>query len=332
MKVMKILKIAAFTLFLAAFIIPSQGCCSNEIVEGNIFRIKKNQYVPVFNDNSVDLTYKSGPRGKCCYSLDLVLLPLSTIQIIKVEENDNIEIEYCVSKTIRGRGFIHANFIRNSMEQLNGQFWDVALQNRRHPLTLQKFRKACYKCINEKIPYCAGASNLEKINLEGMYSFNKEKGDSLQNKEYELFGFDEIGFLYFVSDGILSRNLDEIINGAVEKLFVFDTKRQYSLEDKKIALNCMRDSDYICVRSRKKRSGGRPWYVLVSFNGGFLEFKGKKHGIAFVDQRSAMKKLDTLLEIARREGSDLYIIRWHPKLIELSRPRDSVLEHKMPLH
>jgi hypothetical protein len=67
-------------------------------------------------------------------------------------------------------------------------------------------------------------------------------------------------------------------------------------------MNLMRDSDYICVRSKKKRSRGKPWYVLISFNDGF-------HDITFIDQGSCMKKFNILFEIAKREGSDRYIIQ-----------------------
>jgi hypothetical protein len=46
------------------------------------------------------------------------------------------------------------------------------------------------------------------------------------------FGFDEVRFLYCVSNGILSRNLDDIINVAGGKRFMFDTKRKCSLKRK----------------------------------------------------------------------------------------------------
>jgi hypothetical protein len=297
----------------------------------DIFQIKDNHFVPVFNDDVMSLTYKSGPKGSYCRNLDIVLLPLSTIQIVEIGENENIEIEYCVSETVRGRGFIHANFIRNSMTPVKGEFWKVALRNKRYPLSLQEFRKACYRCISEKTSYCAGASNFEKIDLHEMYSLSEEKSNSSRNEEYELCGFDGFGFLYFVSNGVLGRE-PEALGMMGEKLYIFDTKREYSLREKKAALGLMRDSDYILIRCKKKESSKKSWYVVTSFNGGFLEFKGKKHGIVFIEKESALKKLDTLLKRAELSGSDLYVMRWHPELRALIGPRESIIDRKMPLH
>ncbi|MDR2779259.1 MAG: hypothetical protein LBB16_03175 [Puniceicoccales bacterium] len=324
-------KIITFSLVLVSLAIFSQSYCFGDITVGSIFRIKENHYVPVFNNNVFNLTYKSGPKGSYCEGLDIVLLPASTLQIIEMFENGHVEVEYCVSETVKGRGFVHANFIRNSMEQVKGKFWDVALCHKRLPFTLQKFRKICYRCISEKIPYCGGASNFERINLDNMYFFSEKQGNSLQNGNYELRGFDGFGFLYFVSNGTLFRELYDI-NMSGEKLFIFDTRREYSLKEKKFALSLMRDSDYILIHRKKKRFGGRSWYVAISFNGGLLEFKGKKHGITFTEKESSVKRLDTLLGMARLAGSDLYIVRWHPELLTLLKTKEAILNRKMPLH
>ncbi|MDR2629180.1 MAG: hypothetical protein LBC30_04290 [Puniceicoccales bacterium] len=327
---MKRSEITTLILFLISSIVPPHGYGFNGIQMGGIFQIKNNHYVPVFNDDVINLTYRSGPRGSCCHNLDIVLLPLSTIQIIEIGKNENIEIEYCVSETVRGRGFIHANFIRNSMIPVRGEFWKVALQKKRYPGSLQEFRKACYRCISEKTPYCAGASNFDRIDLNEMYSLSEEKSNSSQNEEYKLYGFDGFGFLYFVSNGVLGREFENL--GMMgEKLFVFDTKKEYSSREKKSVLRLMRDSDYIFIRHKKKGSNRRLWYVVISFNGGFLEFKGKKHGIVFVEKESALKRLDTLLRRAKLYGSDLYVMRWHPELRALLEPRESILDRKMPL-
>jgi hypothetical protein len=318
-------------LFLILFIVSLCGHYFNGMQVGEIFQIKDGHNVPVFNDDVTNLTYKSGPKGSCCDSLDMVLLPLSTIRIVEMGKNGNIEIEYCVSETIRGRGFTHVNFIRNSMMPLKGEFWKVALQNKRYPLSLQEFRKACYRCIREKTPYCMGASNFEKIDLSEMYSSSDEKDNSLQGEEYKLHGFDGFGFLYFVSNGTLGRG-SENLNTMGEKLFTFDTKKKYSLGEKKSILSLMRDSDYILICRKKRGSNRKLWYVAISFNGGFLEFKGKKHGIVFTEKESTVKRLDVLLNRALLAGSDLYIMRWHPELKALLEPREIILERKMPLH
>ncbi|MDR2776570.1 MAG: hypothetical protein LBB17_00790 [Puniceicoccales bacterium] len=328
---MKRSEVITFTLLTILSVISLSGHCLNEIQVGGIFQIKDNNFVPVFNDDVTNLTYRNGPKGSCCCNLDIVLLPLSTVQVIEIGENRNIEIEYYVSETVRGRGFIHADFIRNSMTPVKGEFWKVALRNKRYPLNLQGFRKACYKCIREKTPYCAGASNFEKIDLNGMYSFSEEKSNSSQNEEYKLCGFDGFSFLYFVSNGILGYESEDLsIMG--EKLYIFDTKKEHSSKEKKAALGLMRDSDYILIRHKKKGSNRKSWYVVISFNGGFLEFKGKKHGIVFIEKECALKKLNILLKKAKLSGSDLYIMRWHPELKALLEPREFIIDRKMPLH
>ncbi|MDR2432445.1 MAG: hypothetical protein LBD34_01705 [Puniceicoccales bacterium] len=328
---MEKIKTIKFILLPILSVILTHAYCFNEIQGGDIFQVKDNHYVPIFNDDIINLTYKSGPKGSCCKSLDIVLLPLSTIRIVEMGKNENVEVEYCVSETIRGRGFTHVNFIRNSMAPVKGEFWKVALQNKRYPLSLQEFRKACYRCVSEKIPYCTGASNFDRIDLNEMYSFTKEKDNFLQNEEYRIRGFDGFGFLYFVSNGTLGRESDDL--GTMgEKLFTFDTKKKYSFREKKSVLSLMRDSDYILIQRKKKGSNKKSWYVVMSFNGGFLEFKGKKHGIVFTEKESTVKRLDTLLNRALLSGSDLYIMRWHPKLKALLGPREAILERKMPLH
>jgi hypothetical protein len=298
---------------------------------GDIFQIKDNNYVPVFNDDILNLTYKSGPKGNYCCTLDIVLLPSSTIRIVEMGKNENIEIEYCVSETIRGRGFTHVNFIRNSTVPVEGEFWKVALQNKRYPLSLQEFRKACYRCLSERTSFCTGASNFNKIDLDEMYSFSNEKDNSLQGEEYELRGFDGFGFLYFVSNGTLGRGSEDLSRMG-EKLFTFDTRKKYSSKEKRAILSLMRDSDYILIGQKKRGSDRKSWYVAMSFNGGFLEFKGKKHGVVFTEKESTVKRLDILLNRALLAGSDLYIMRWHPELKALLEPREAVLERKMPLH
>ncbi|MDR2603376.1 MAG: hypothetical protein LBC11_02350 [Puniceicoccales bacterium] len=318
-------------LFLILFVVPTCVYCFSEMQKGDIFQVKKNHYVPIFNDDVTNLTHKSGPRGSCCDTLDIVLLPLSTIRIVEMGESENIEVEYCVSETIRGIGFTHVNFIRNSMTPLKGEFWKVALQNKRYPLSLREFRKACYRCVSEKTPYCIGASNFDKIDLNEMYSFSKRKNDSLQSEEYKLCGFDGFGFLYFVSNGTLGRESDDLSTMG-EKLFVFNTKREYSFREKKSVLKLMRDSDYILIHRKKKGSNRKSWYVAMSFNDGFLEFKGKKHGIVFTEKESTVKRLDVLLKKALLAGSDLFIMRWHPELKAILDPREAVIDRKMPLH
>jgi hypothetical protein len=329
-KIMKRSETITLTLFLILSIISPRGDCLDEMQVEDIFQIKDNCYVPVFNDDVSNLTYINGPRGSCCRSLDIVLLPLSTIRIVEMGASENIEVEYCVSETVRGRGFIHADFIKNSMTPVKGKFWKVALQKKRYPVSLQVFRKACYRCISEKTPYCAGASNFDKIDLNGMYSFSEEKGSSSQNEGYKLCGFDGFGFLYFVSNGVLGRESEDL-HTMGQRLFTFNTKKEYSLREKKSILSLMRDSDYMLIRRKKKGSNRKSWYVVMSFNGGFLEFKGKKHGAVFIEKESVLKRLDTLLKVAQLAGSDLYVFRWHPELRALLEPRESVLERKMPL-
>jgi hypothetical protein len=280
------------------FVVPLHGKSVNRIWAGNIFQIKDNRYVPVFNDSSINLTYESGPKGSYCYELNIVLLPSSMVRIIEVGKNENISVEYRVSEAVIGRGFIHANFIRGSMIKMEDEFWKKALRSKRYPLSLREFRKISYRCIEEKIPYCAGASNFEKIELNGMYLTGKGKSDFLEDNEFELCGFDGLGFLYFVSNGILAHDPQDL-NKMGDKLFVFDSQREYSAREKKLALNFMRDSDFFILKRKKRGSSARGWYVAISFNGGLLEFKGKKHGIVFTEREGVLKRLDNLLRIAQ---------------------------------
>jgi hypothetical protein len=178
------------------------------------------------------------------------------------------------------------------------------------------------RCIEENVPFCYGANNFEKIELEDKYEFPIAGDLSRKSGDFQLRGFDCSGILHFMSNGILphcAKGLDMV----GKKMFVFNHKRRYSLKEKMAALGIMEDSDYLVFLHKKDRlEYSCAGHVMVAFGGGFVEFKGDVPNVVFTPMERAVERLDSMLKSAVFAGSDVFIIRWHPKLLAKTQKQE----------
>ncbi|MDR1401559.1 MAG: hypothetical protein LBI81_01200 [Puniceicoccales bacterium] len=310
---MKKITTAGFCILSACVFLCVQ--CFGEIKRGDIFIVKKGCYVPVFTSWDVNLIYEIGSEGTNCYRLDTVLWSDTAIRVINVLRNKNVEVEFFLSDRVRGEGFVHLNFFDRAMVHADEETWENTLNKKLAPLPLEKIRKIFQRCVDERVPYCYGANNFKKIDLRGMYEFTAGNTPSALNRPYELRGFDSSGLLHFVSNGILphcTHGLDRMD----QVIFIFDTKKKHSLEEKRMVLGMMQDSDYVVIRQQKNRfRTSKANSVLISFNGGFLEFRNHNDGLVYTRKKNALERLNFLLEEGLKKGGNLVVIRWHSELL-----------------
>jgi hypothetical protein len=288
--------------------------CFGNLEPGDVFVVKIGCHVPIFTTWNTTLPYEIGIVGTNCYKLDTVLWQGAMVRVINRLMNKNIEVEFFLSENARGEGFTHSTFLETAMTQSNDEGWKTAFEKKQRPLSMDEIKKVFQRCVDEKVPYCYGANNFEKIDLKE-YEFIATNSSSIRNRPYELRGFDSSGLLHFVSNGNLPHctyGLDRV--GQV--IFTFDTRKKHLLEEKRMVLNMLKDTDYITTRLRKNRFNlEESNSVLISFNGGFLEFRNLNDGLVYTKKRDALERLDFLLEEGARKGNDLLVVRWHPELL-----------------
>ena len=101
-----------------------------------------------------------------------------------------------------------------------------------------------------------------------------------------------------------------------DEVFTFDWQKEYSLEEKERVLGLLRDTDYLVfLHNRNLAKTVGSGHVIVSFNGGFIEFKNKNCGCVYTDKEHAMERLNSMLNASRNSCSNLFIRRWHPEVI-----------------
>ena len=283
----------------------------------NVFVVKDNGLVPMFTTSKLDLQYESGKGGTNCYDLDTVLLPNTRIKVTEKCEDSVSKIEYYLSKACNGTGYVHNDFLKNSCSKSHILSWKNLSERavEAAPMPLSRIRKLFEYCINNGVPYCFGGNNFERIELPKEYSFSPFGEQVEGGRPYELRGFDCSGILYFISNGTLP-HCTKGLDGMGKKIFVFEWQKEYSREEKEHVLNSLKDTDYLVFLHNKdlsKTSGSG--HVIVSFDGGFIEFKGKDYGCVYTDKSHAMERLDSLINASVKSCGDLLVIRWHPEVI-----------------
>ena len=283
----------------------------------NVFVVKDDGLVPVFVTDKLDLQYESGKGGTNCYELDTVLLPNTRIKVAEKREGGVSKIEYYLSKACNGTGYVHNDFLKKSCGKLH-VLSEKNLSERAvepAPMPLSRIRKLFEYCINNGVPYCFGGNNFERIELPKEYSFSPFGEQVEGGRPYELRGLDCSGLPYLISNGTLphcTRGLDKM----GDEVFTFDWQKEYSLEEKERVLGLLRDTDYLVfLHNRNLAKTVGSGHVIVSFNGGFIEFKNKNCGCVYTDKEHAMERLNSMLNASRNSCSNLFIRRWHPEVI-----------------
>ncbi|MDR3144006.1 MAG: hypothetical protein LBT64_00705 [Puniceicoccales bacterium] len=293
-------------------------CFGSVVVEtGDVFATDEGCYVPLFATKSSELTYGRGPNGYFCKDLNGVILPNSAVRVTEVHENSNVEVEYITSDHARGAGFINVVFFEKMMSKMNDSFWRRISAKKLQPMTLFEISDVLQRCAADGLTHCPGANNFEKISINGIYKFVLDDGTAVNTNPCDIRGFDGAGLLHFISNGILPRSIKKL-NHSGRKLFTFNAKREYSFREKRFILGFMKDSDYMIFVYRNEIPGHiGDGEILISHNSGFFEFDNKSGRISYIaGENNLIKRLDEILDLARKFGGEIHIIRWHPELLK----------------
>lgn len=295
-----------FSLCVFAMCIGASIACFGE--ESHVcYVVNEGCYIPVFETNESKFSYEVGEHGMNCYQLDTVLLPDTCLHLSQEGTNDIIKVSYyCAGDSSEHSGFIHSKLLSSCCKECEEcdhveccKYSDV------QPMALSDIRALFDSCINENIPYCWGANNINAIDLNDMYEFTADNKDV---PAFELRGFDCSGILHYISNGILP-HCTRGLHVAGNELFKFEHGQSYTGEEKMAVINGLRDTDYIvCVR----KGGG---HVILSYKGGFLEFRDKDSGCVFTPKEDTLSRLDKIIDWGNDGESDVFVIRWHPEVM-----------------
>lgn len=266
---------------------------------GDMFVVKEKCYLPLFTTPDRERSCETGNRGCNCDTLDTVLLPRSVIEVLGYKENGIAEVKCEMTKKVKHKGYIYTSSIENSCSKLKKG--DV--KQKRSPMPLNEIRSVFKCCICENVPYCWGSNQFEKIPLPNNVNFKSTDGNI---KPYELRGFDCSGILYYISDGTLPHATGALKNFGT-RLFTIEAKKHGEMkEDWEKVVASLRDTDFIAIKG----------HVIISYNGGFIEFRSKDLGCQFTETKGAVQRVKELIEAAKDKGSDVWFVRWHPENLQ----------------
>lgn len=274
------------------------GCHANSLV------VTKGM-APVFTLPETKLQYEYGEHGNNCLQLDTVLMPPARIKILDTSNSPIYKISYEISEKSKGSGYVHQHFLKNCCEQVKDPKSPCVMR-------LEDIRAVFERCIQEKVPYCFGGNSFDSIQLPKEYQFTPS-GEYIPGKQFDFRGFDCSGLLFYISNGILphcTRGLDT----CGKKIYTFDWQKDYSDEEKQKVLASLRDTDYLVFVRNKKTQMIGSGHVMVSYKGGFIEFRGIAKGCCYTTKENALQRLNEMITSSKEFCSDLFVIRWHPEV------------------
>ena len=83
-------------------------------------------------------------------------------------------------------------------------------------------------------------------------------------------------------------------------------------------INDLRDTDYIvcvCADCDDNDYCINQDNVIISYNGGFFEFRDKDSGCVFTNSEDALSRLDKIIDCGNSGDGDVFVIRWHPEVM-----------------
>lgn len=307
-------KLQSFVCAFMMLVCGSFSCFGEE--SHKCYVVKEGCYIPVFETNESNFSYECGEHGMNCYKLDTVLLPKTCLHLSQDGMNDIIKVSYCCAgDSSEHSGFIHSKLLSSCCKECEGcDHVDCCKYNDVQPMALSDIRTLFDRCINENIPYCWGANNVDAIDLNGLYEFT---ADDQSAPAFELRGFDCSGILYYISNGILP-HCTRGLHVVGKELFKFEHGKIYSDEEKMAVINDLRDTDYIvcvCADCDDNDYCINQDNVIISYNGGFLEFRDKDNGCVFTNSEDALSRLDKIIACGNSGDGDVFVIRWHPEVM-----------------
>ena len=264
---------------------------------GDMFVVKDECYLPLFENNKEIRSFERGEKGCNCDDLDTVLLPGAVIEVLGDEKSGMVEVTCEMTERVKHKGFVYAS----SVEDFCKKFEKGDVKRERSPMSLDEIRSVFKRCLSENVPYCWGGNNFEAIPLRGATFTSKKEGE-----QYECRGFDCSGLLYYISNGTLPHATGALKNFG-KRLFTVEAAKKWEVseEDLKKEIGDLKDTDFIAIKG----------HVIVAYNKGLIEFRSKDLGCCFTPKEKAVQRITELIEAAKKKNSDVWFVRWHPEVL-----------------
>jgi hypothetical protein len=167
-----------------------------------------------------------------------------------------------------------------------------------------------------------------EVDLGSLYRFRQHNAADGQGKNYVCRGFDSSGLMHYLSNGNLPHSTLELKNIGV-KLFVIDTSKPLKLSKVQNILKTLKDTDIVVhgAKNDEKFIPRHSGQVVMFYKFGFIEGRGQNWGIKKIPPREAEARFFEMYNKAKLADSDLYVIRWHPEL--LNNKTDNSYLHDM---
>ena len=269
---------------------------------GDVFVVKDGCYLPLFEKNKEIRSFERGEKGCNCDDLDTVLLPGSVIEVgeSKKEENGMVEVTCKMTEAVKHNGYVY----KSSIEDFCEKFEEGGVKRKRSPMSLKEIKGVFERCLSKDnpVPYCWGGNQFKTVPLRGATFTSQKEGE-----QYECRGFDCSGLLYYISDGTLPHATGALKNFG-EQLFIIEAKKKWevSKEDLEEVIRDLKDTDFIAIRG----------HVMIAYNKGLIEFRSKDLGCCFTPKEEASQRVMELIEAAKKKGSDVWFVRWHPEYLQ----------------
>ncbi|MDR2737630.1 MAG: hypothetical protein LBB18_01665 [Puniceicoccales bacterium] len=283
---------------------------------GDIYRVEKNTYVPIFSSPETEFEYESSSYGSGCYDLETVLLPEFYVQIKKIFNNGVLEIVGTTNNSYLVHGYVHPKFVGESMAICGTK--DFSSLRAKVTIPTVKSIMGDLKEISSKNGrYCQGGNAPVEIKLNDLYKFHQRSGSIGKEKKYICQGFDSSGLVHYLSNGYLPHDTATFLK-FVSKLYQVSTERPLSRRMTKEIVSNLKDTDlvFFCLKDRNRKDSRG--HVIMAYRFGFIESKGLNFGIVITPPHEAEARFTQMYEKAKSLGADLYVVRWHPELLEAS--------------
>lgn len=276
--------------------------------------------VPLFKTEKLKhFLYYTGPYGNSCRDLMTVLLPGSFLEVLSENKEGVCKVLWLRNKDKEKGciGFVARKLLKTCCEKVQKE---AIIWGQRSPMPLGEIRKFFKRCAAKTIPYCWGGNWEDELKLSEDYRLEQmpelgPDGESNEPKRpYCLRGFDCVGLVYYVSNGILRRSCKGVRKHG-KRLWTIDKENwnitREKLEENLKALN-LQDTDLMVLGEAHSGAHLATWY-----DGGILEFRGVDQGCEYrKDMKEILDRIMRWIELCKNgEIEDIRFIRWHPELL-----------------
>jgi hypothetical protein len=287
---------------------------------GAVYAVSENCAIPVFNEPKTEFDYETGSHGSDCYELITVLFPGFYVRVNEIVASGTLAVDCTIDGSYTIRGYIHEKLLKRNASLRDGmKFGDLVGHVK--PPSVSEISSRLQEILHKKVPYCHGGSSPLEVELDGLYKFHCSANETRgYGTKFTCRGFDTTGLLHYVSNGYLPHSIHDLIDFEM-KLFVVGTKSPIATKVVRKILNTLSDTDIVLFMPKTLNRKHSEWTerdvcAMMFYRFGFVESRGRHSGIVRTNSLNAEARLILMFNMARDAGSDLYVIRWHPELLE----------------